>query len=401
VRFLAALVALVGSAAPAMAQAPPAPPAPGFALTLTWDSAPHALSTARNLETLFDAYGRGTDVFLRALAFDRGGKGVAARLIKSPMDAFAAWFTTLASHEFGHCQQAWLAGAHTCRWVKAPGPYSFGHVISVPRAEVSRMSPAGRQAMIAGGTQATVAGADALKREVFAEGRTDWTAWPLLVLRQADISLYGLTAPSPQNAGPLDYANDMTNYAGVYGARSGHGGEAVHHAIVHGAFWNAADPMTWYAACEYVGGYLAHGNRTARAPGVGAWGRRWMVTTNAWLSEVGVRYRLGVLSRGAAGDVVEIAPSWGEGQPSVGARWSAALRPGLRVRVAGDVWRQRASAAPGPLQLGGSFGAGLAQQHARLTLAGDIGHKSAGVMLGQPQPAGWFFSVSSTIRVSR
>jgi hypothetical protein len=387
---------MVASAAPAWAQAPVSPAPSPPPLAVAWDSAPHNIATARNFETLFSLYGRGTDALFGAAHLDRGGKGIAARFAKSAVDAFAAWLTTLAGHEFGHCQQAWLAGSQSCHWVGAPGPYALGHVISV--TDINHLSPAGQQAIIAGGTQATVAGADALKREIFERGDADWTAWPLLFFRQTDITFYGISAPSPANAAPLDYANDMTNYAAVYGARSGHGGEAVHAAIVHGALWNAADPMTWYGVYSYVGGYLVHGERTGRAPGVDIGGRTWMVTTSTWLSEVGVRYALGVLSRSRAGDVVAITPSWGEGQPAMNAQWSRQAGGGLRVHVAGDVWRQRVSAAPGSLQSGGSIGAGLSEQHGRVEVSGDLGHKSQGVALGRPQAAGWFFSFGSAVR---
>ena len=132
-----------------------------------------------------------------------------------------------------------------------------------------------------------------------------------------------------------------------------------------------------------------------------------MVTTGAWLSEVGVRKSLGVLSRGGAGDLIEVTPSWGESQPSVGARWSHGLRTelvtsrsmNLNLNVNGDLWRQRASAAPGPLETGGSIGGGLSVPVGRFIISGDLGYKSTGVMLTQPHEAGWFFAIGGGVRV--
>ncbi len=88
-------------------------------------------------------------------------------MLRSPADIYLAWLTTLAGHEFGHCQQAWLGGAKRCEWISAPGPYALGHIISIPGSEAAKLSAAGRQAVTAGGTVATVAGADQLKREIF------------------------------------------------------------------------------------------------------------------------------------------------------------------------------------------------------------------------------------------
>ncbi len=384
-------------ASPARAQSP-TPPAPRpVTLTVAWDSAPHTLSTARDFETLYALYGRGADALFGRASLDCGTRGVLARFAKAPLDVYVAWLATLGGHEFGHCQQAWLAGSHDCRWISAPGPYALGRIISV--GDGFRLSSAERMAVTTGGSEASVAGADALKREIFTAARTDWTTSPLLVLRQLDLTLYGLTAPSPDEAGALDYANDMTNYALRYGARSLQDGAAIHTAIVRGALWNGADPMSWYAAYTYIGRYLIRGERTARAPGVAIGGRTWMVTTNAWLSEVGVRYALGVLSRGKADDVLEVTPSWGEGQPAVGARWSRDIRPGLRAGVSAGLWRQRASAAPGPLKTGGSIGAGMSRPFGRLVVSGDLGYKTAGVELTRPHAAGWFFSVGGSVRI--
>jgi hypothetical protein len=80
-------------------------------LTFLWDSAPHTTSTARNFQSLFDLYGRGSNALFGKHIKDTGGKGIALRLAKAPLDAYVAWLVTLGGHEFGHCQQAWLAGS--------------------------------------------------------------------------------------------------------------------------------------------------------------------------------------------------------------------------------------------------------------------------------------------------
>lgn len=390
---------LMADASHASAQTPTTSAPPPLTIAGAWDSAPHNLSTARNLETVYALYGLGVDALFHKAGLERGATGVVARLARSPLDAYVAWLVTLTGHEFGHCQQAWLGGSHDCQWIAAPGPYALGHVIFV--GDAGSLSAAGRMSVTAGGTQASVAAADALKREMFAAGHADWTASPLLAFRQLDLTLYGLTSPSPSHAGALDYANDMTNYALRYGLRSGQGGDSVHTSIVHGALWNGADPMTWFAVYRYFGDYVAHGDRTSRAADVRIGGRAWIVTTNAWLSEVGVRYALGAFSRGGSGDVVEVTPSWGEGQPAIAARWSHEVRSSLRLSVRADVWHQRASAAPGPLETGGSIGAGLSTPLGPIVVSGDAGYKTTGVMLARPQAAGWFFSIGSAVRVRR
>ncbi len=105
--------------------------------------------------------------------------------------------------------------------------------------------------------------------------------------------------------------------------------------------------MTWYGAYTYIGDYLINGEEASPAPGLGFLGRTWMVSTNAWLSEVGVRYMAAIRTRGLHGDAIEITPSWGEGQPAVNGRWSRDISRGIRVRISGDVWSQRLAAAPG------------------------------------------------------
>src|SRR5262249_30313210 len=160
--------------------------------------APHNLSTAKNFESLFTLYGAGADWLLGAADLRQGGRGKIARFAKAPLDAYVAWLAALGSHEFGHCQQAWLAGANDCHWIAASGPYALGHIIIVG----DRLSPSGRMAVTTGGVQATVAASDQLKRDIFEARDAGWTTAPLLALRQLDFSLYGLTAPSPANATP-------------------------------------------------------------------------------------------------------------------------------------------------------------------------------------------------------
>ena len=400
VRVRAAAVAIcvaLAVSAPARAQAPLQP----WSLPLAgaWDSAPHNLSTARNFETLYALYGVGVDELFGVGDLKAGRKGVMARFARAPLDAYVAWLAALGSHEFGHCQQAWLGGSHDCHWVSASGPYALGHIITVDDA--GRLAPAGRMAVTAGGVQATIAGALALKRELVENGGGHWTASPLLVLRQLDFTFYGLSAPSPADALPSDFANDMTNYAIRYGARSGRGGETVHTDIVHGALWNLADPMTWAGAYTYVADYVVRGRPTAGTIGFHGAGLSWSATTNAWLSEVGVRYALGVFARDSRGNVLEVTPSWGEGQPAVTGRVSHAVRPGLRVRAGADIWRQRVSAVPGPLANGGALAGGVAHTMGRLIVSGNAGYKSAGVMLGQPQSAGWFWGIGGEFWIRR
>jgi hypothetical protein len=392
-----ALVLLAVAAPAARAQVP----ASVLALPLAgaWDSGPHNLSTARNFETLYTLYGVGVDALFGMSDLKAGRKGIIARFARAPLDAYVAWLAALGSHEFGHCQQAWLGGSQDCHWVSAPGPYALGHIITVDDA--GRLTSAGRMATTAGGVQATIAGSLQLKRELVENGGGHWTTSPLLVLRQLDFTLYGLTSPSPAEALPQDFANDMTNYAIRYGARSGRGGETVYTDIVHGALWNLADPMTWTGAYSYVADYLIRDRPTVRTIGIHAAGLSWSATTNAWLSEVGVRYALGAFVRDSRGNVLEITPSWGEGQPAVTGRVSHALRPGLRLRVGADVWRQRASAVPGPLANGGAFGGGIAHTMGRVIVSGNVGYKSAGVMLGQPQGAGWFWGIGGEFWVRR
>jgi hypothetical protein len=398
VRIAAAIAALTVFA-PAAAHAQVPPSLLSLPLAGAWDSAPHNLSTARNVETLYTLYGVGVDELFGMGDLKAGRKGVVARFARAPLDVYVAWLATLASHEFGHCQQAWLGGSQDCHWVSAPGPYALGHIITV--GDAGHLTSAGRMATTAGGVQATIAGSLALKRELVESGASHWTTSPLLVLRQLDFTLYGLSAPSPAEAQPQDFANDMTNYAIRYGARSGRGGETVHTDIVHGALWNLADPMTWTGAYTYVADYVVRGRPTTRTVGIHAAGLSWSATTNAWLSEVGVRYALAVFVRDSRGHVLEITPSWGEGQPAVTGRLSHAILPGLRVRVGADVWSQRASAVPGPHATGGAIGGGIANTAGRLIVSANVGYKSTGVMLGQPQGAGWFWGVGGEFWVRR
>lgn len=363
---------------------------------LMWDSAPHSFSTARNLDTVYGLYGRGLDRLYGDFRTDTGRKGVMLRLARAPLDVFVAWLTTVTGHEFGHCQHAWLAGSTDCHWVSAPGPYALGHIITVNDA--GSLTSAGRQSITTGGTESSIAGADAMKREIFGRGRLDWSSSALLVVRQLDISLYGMTAPSPANAQPDDYANDMTNYAIRYGARSGRGGEAVHRSIVRAAWWEFVDPMSWHAAYSYITSYGIRGERSAPAPGFTLLDRWWMATTNAWLSEVGVRYSLGVFTRGLdSADVLEVTPSWGEGQLALDIRYSLNLKTGWRAGLTTDFWRQRASAAPGPLKTGGAVAIRSSREVGRVTFLGELGHKTSGVMLGQSSAAGWYFTVGAAI----
>lgn len=400
-----ALLSLFALARQARAQTPTPTPAPQSsptpadvvlpAVAGAWDSQPHTLSTSRNLKTAYGLYGRGMDALFGPLATRRGATGILVRLARAPLDGYVAWLTTLAGHELGHCQQAWLAGSEDCHWVTAPGPYALGHIVNV--GDIGRLSPAERQAVVAGGTEASVAGADALGREIIARGSVTWTDESLLIFRQLDLVLYGLTSPAPAEASPAHYANDITNYSSRYGVRSGRGPDTVHHAIVRGSIWSLADPMMWQAGFQYASGYIVQGSRTQRPLGIEVHGLTWMAATHAWLSEVGVRYAVTVLSRTGGGDAINVTPSWGEGQPAVDGQWSHALREGLRVSVAADFWRQRESAAPGPVRSGGLIDLGASRRVGKFTIVGDAGYKTAGVALARPHAAGWFFSIGSGV----
>lgn len=362
-------------------------------LTLRWGSAPRAEATARNLETLYGLYGRGTDVLLDKAGAGDGKAGIAARIAKAPLDLGLAWTTTLAGHELGHFESAWLAGAKNVSWAKADGPYAFGRITEIASADWARMSPAGRQAFNAGGTMATQAAAAALRSSMFERGEADWTQWPLMFFRKLDMTAYGLSAPRPSEAGPLDGANDMTSYARLYGERSGRGGDAVHGDIVRGAVWNMLDPMGLYSAYGYLGRYVIGGERTQKMPGLEAGGRTWMAGTGFWLSEVGARYSLTVLSRGKEGDMIEATASTGEGQPAAAVRWSDDVGAGVRARVGVDAWSQRAAAEQGPKSIGGALTLGAEKKLGRVSAFAEVGRKTEGAMLGQSHGGGTFYTI--------
>ncbi|MBI2789869.1 MAG: hypothetical protein HYX59_14435 [Elusimicrobia bacterium] len=356
-------------------------------LTLRWGSAPRAEATGRNLETLYGLYGRGTDALLDKAGAGSGGAGIAARIAKAPLDLGVAWTTTLAGHELGHFEAAWLAGAKNVSWAKADGNYAFGRITEVASGDWSRMSAAGRQAFNAGGIMATQAAAAALRSSLFERGEADWSQWPLMFFRKVDMTAYGLTAPKPSQAGALDGANDMTSYARLYGERSGRGGDAVHGDIVRGAVWNMLDPMGLYSAYGYLGRYVIGGERTQKVPGVELGGRTWMAGTGFWLSEVGARYSMTVLSRGKKGDMIETTASTGEGQPAAAVRWSDDVGAGVRARL------ERAAAEQGPKSLGGALSVGAEKKFGAVSAFAEVGRKTTGAMLGQSHGAGTFYTI--------
>lgn len=362
-------------------------------VTLRWGSAPRPEATGRNLETLYGLYGRGTDALLDKAGAGSGGTGMAARIAKAPLDLGVAWTTTLAGHELGHFEAAWLAGADKVSWAKADGPYAFGRITEVASEDWSRMSAAGRQAFHAGGTMATQAAGAALRASIFERGEADWSQWPLMFFRKLDMTAYGLTAPKPSQAGALDGANDMTSYARLYGERSGRGGDAVHGDIVRGAVWNMLDPMGLYSAYGYLGRYVIGGERTQQVPGVELGGRTWMAGTGFWLSEVGARYSMTVLSRGKKGDVIETTASTGEGQPAAAVRWSDDIGGGVRARLGVDAWSQRAAAEQGPKSLGGALSVGAEKKFGAVSAFAEVGQKTTGAMLGQSHGAGTFYTI--------
>ncbi|MCM2304921.1 MAG: hypothetical protein NDJ72_09480 [Elusimicrobia bacterium] len=362
-------------------------------VTLRWGSAPRAEATGRNLETLYGLYGRGGDALLDKAGAGSGRSGIAARIAKAPVDLGLAWTTTLAGHELGHFEAAWLAGAKDVSWAKADGPYAFGRITEVASEDWARMSKAGRQAFNAGGTMATQAAAAALRSSMFERGEADWTQWPLMFFRKLDMTAYGLSAPAPSAAGALDGANDMTSYARLYGERSGRGGDAVHADIVRGAVWNMLDPMGLYSAYGYLGRYVVGGERTQKVPGLELGGRTWMAGTGFWLSEVGARYSMTVLSRGKKGDMIEATASTGEGQPAAAVRWSDDVGAGVRARVGVDAWSQREAAEQGPKSLGGALSVGAEKKFGRVAAYAEVGQKTTGAMLGQSHGAGTFYTI--------
>jgi hypothetical protein len=288
---------------------------------------------------------------------------------------------------------------HDCHWVSAEGPYALGHIITV--GDAITLTPAGRQAVTTGGTEASVAGAAALKAEVMTSESTMWTSWPLLAMRQFDQALYGLTSPSPSEAASLDYANDMTNYAVRYGVRSGRGGEAVFR------MWSTRPGgILRTHSCgtpiySYVDDYAIHcvGNRADPGdwvcrPHVDGHDQRVALRSRCALSDH--RLLAWIVGRSHRGRV-----SWGEGQPAVAGRWSRDVRNGWRLRLGGDFWRQRAAAAPGPLDNGGAMTGGLSKSIGHFVVVGDLGYKTTGVMLGQPHDNGWFWSIGSAIKIGR
>lgn len=362
-------------------------------LSLRWGSAPRAEATGRNLETLYGLYGRGTDALLDKAGAGDGRAGIAARVAKAPLDLGVAWTATLAGHELGHFESAWLAGAKNVAWARADGPYAFGRITEVASEDWSRMSEAGRQAFNAGGTMATQAAAAALRASIFERGEADWSQWPLMFFRKLDMTAYGLSAPKPSQAGPLDGANDMTSYARRYGERSGRGGDAVHGDIVRGAVWNMLDPMGLYSAYGYLGRYVIGGERTQKVPGVELGGRTWMAGTGFWLSEVGARYSMTVLSRGKGGDMIETTASTGEGQPAAAVRWSDDVGGGVRARLGVDAWSQRAAAEQGPKSLGGALSVGAEKKFGAVSAFAEVGRKTTGAMLGQSHGEGTFYTI--------
>ena len=360
-------------------------------LSLSWGSAPRATVHARNIQSLYGLYAAGSDGLLKGLKID----GPAARLVKSPVDLFLGQVGTLAGHELGHFEYAWLGGAKDVAYVPAPGPYAFGRITEVGADDWAKMSPAARQAFYAGGVQASQAAAAQLRRDLFERGEAHWSQWPLLFFQKLDITQYALNAPKPSTAGTEDQFNDMTNYARQYGDRSGRGGAAVHADIVRGALWNALDPLGVYALWGYARRYVLAGEERQSVPGVELGGRAWMAGTGFWLSETGPRYSLSLLSRGRGGDLLEVTPTWGEGQSGLGASYSDRLAPEWRGRAGMNAWRQRTASEPGPLRAGGAVELGLRRELARsLYLDAAAGYKTNGAMLGQSQDEGAFWTLS-------
>lgn len=361
-------------------------------LTLRWGSAPRATVHARNLESVYGLYGIGSDALLKAGNIN----GPVARTAKAPVDMFLAWTAVLAGHELGHFEQGWLGGAKDIDYVSAPGPYAFGRITQIQDA--GAMGPAGLQAFYAGGVQASQAAAAQLRRDIFERGEAHWSQWPLLFLLKSDITAYGLTAPKPASAEAGDYANDMTNYARHYGERSGRGGEAVHADIVRGAVWNALDPLGVYSLWGYARRYVLGGEERQRVPGTDIGERTWTAGTGFWLSEVGPRYSLSVLSRGRGGDLLEVTPAWGEGQRGAGVAYSDSLAKDWRGRAGVELWRQREAAESGPLKTGGAVELGLRRERRGAAKAfyldATAGYKTDGAMLGQRQDEGKFWTMS-------
>ncbi|MEK7384662.1 MAG: hypothetical protein AAB262_15445 [Elusimicrobiota bacterium] len=361
-------------------------------LSLSWGSAPRATVHSRNIESRYGLYGAGRDALLKTT----GINGPVARAAKAPADMFLAWTAVLAGHELGHFEQAWLGGGKDVAYVSAPGPSAFGRVTEI--GDWSNMGPAGIQAFFAGGVQASQAAAAQLRRDIFESGAAHWSQWPLFFFQKLDVTKYALQAPKPSAAGAADFANDMTNYARLYGGRSGRGGDAVHADIARGAVWNALDPLGVYSLWGYARHYVLSGEERQSVPGVEIGERAWTAGTGFWLAETGPRYSLSLLSRGRGGDLLEVTPSWGEGQPGLGAYYSDRLAPGWRGRAGMELWRQREAAEPGPLKTGGAVELGLRRERRNgsktVYLDASAGYKTEGAMLGQRQDEGAFWTLS-------
>ncbi len=378
---------------------------PRVELDFVWGSGTRAEVHARNTRSVYSLYAYGKDSFNNLLADPEENPGTsrAMRLLETPADLGLAYLRTLFNHEVGHIENARRAGADAS-WVPSDGPYALGHVIEIPAADWSRMSPAQIQAFNAGGVNATQASLSMLRAAMFEKDRVDWSFFPMWIQDKADFIAYALSAPKPSRQAPEDYANDMLNYSERYGARSGQNPDDIHQQLVRGAVWTALDPTNLLALYGYGVNYVWNGETTTKNPMLRVGEREYWAGTGFQLSEVGPMYSLDILSRDPrTGSLLRVTPKMGDdNQWGVGGQltnFRLAEGSVFRGRVGLEAWQQREAAEPGPRRWGGAATLGVS---ADLFQSGgvylDAGYKTPGAMLGRDHDAGPFVVGGLSVR---
>lgn len=375
----------------------------GVALSLNWGSGPRHFAHGKTIESLYNLYGYGTDSLFDGVLSEESRKGKVgrvARTIKSVADLVFARTLTVANHEIGHAEKAYLGGARDIAWVKRKGGFAFGRVLEVGHEDYMRMSPAQRQAFIAGGTLAVQASVDAMRRRLLAEDDMPWSALPLYFANKIDYTAYAFTTPKPHD-GP-HAPHDIRHYRDGYAARSGRSRKSLHRELRLGALWNMLDPMAFWSISKYATEYVTRGKRRLSNPMKRIAGREYMASPGFWLSEVGPQYRLSVLSRNPqTRSIVQVSPTVGDdGQWSVEAEMAnLSITERIKARFFSGVWKQRRHAEPGVKRKGGSLGGGFDLRISkRASVSATGGYKTRGALLGRPFDKGAFFEVGTTVR---